>query len=101
MKKPRKIKLFGYEIRVRWWATPPDDLSDATFCGRHSSQQRLIWVDESGKGVGECLQHELFHHMSGQLGLKLTEEQIQALGTAQTEFMRLNPEVVKFIQKSK
>ncbi len=98
MKKPRKVKLFGYKIKVKWRRCPEE--AEAPYNGRHLSHKRLIWVDKSCKGLGESLQHEVVHHISGQLGLKLGEEQVQALGTGLTEFIRLNPKVVRFIQES-
>ena len=99
MKKPNKIKLFGYGIRVKWDGAVPE--SDPRYMGRNYSYYHEIWCDEATAGQGQNLLHEILHHISNRLEIKLEDEHIEPLATALTEFIRLNPKVIRFIQESK
>lgn len=98
MKKPRKIKLFGYELSVKWDGAVPE--SDPKYMGRSYSHWHEIWCDKTAKGRGQTLLHETLHHISNRLELGFEEKSIEPLATALAEFIRLNPKVVRFIQES-
>ena len=99
MKKPHRIKLFGYEIKISW--SEPPAQANAVYQGRNYSWLHEIWCDGGCRGKGQNLLHELLHHISNSLEMGLEDKQIEPLSTALTEFIRLNPKTVQFIQKSK
>ena len=99
VKRPKVVKLFGYEVEVSWEKS--SHYSDAKASGRWYGDYRFIWVDGSKPhGAGQRLVHELVHEISGRMALDLSENQTEALATGFTEFIRLNSEVIKFIEKS-
>lgn len=95
MKVPKKFVLFGFGFGIRWGKSDPE--ADSSSAGRCVSSSGYIWVDENNSTKSEVLLHEVIHLINNRLHLDLKEKQVCSLGTALTEFIRLNPKVITYI----